>query len=191
MTRLENDSDRLLMGTSRHHPFLKNRGRLTPSQDAMLREHLAYLVLSEHRSACWRDFLNFDINGVPYALQLRGLSGLGTQSLDGRAAVVSLPPAKEVDKIKLPTCKYCNSEIAWQEEETEGGFELCWIPTDPMTGTRHRCRERKSIFCVPPTILCRRRCNNRPTITFDDNQRGRNGRKIPLEADSRQPHRCP
>jgi hypothetical protein len=72
MTRLENDSDddsdRLLMGTSRHHPFLKNRGRLTPCQDAML-EHLAYLVLSEHRSACWRDFLNFDINGVPYALQ--------------------------------------------------------------------------------------------------------------------------
>jgi hypothetical protein len=64
----DDDSDRLLMGTSRYHPFLKNRGRLTPSQDAML-EHLAYLVLSEHRSACWRDFLNFDINGVPYALQ--------------------------------------------------------------------------------------------------------------------------
>jgi hypothetical protein len=66
----DDDSDRLLlMGTSRHHPFfLKNRDRLTPSQDAML-EHLAYLVLSEHRSACWRDFLNFDINGVSYALQ--------------------------------------------------------------------------------------------------------------------------
>jgi hypothetical protein len=32
-------------------------------------EHLAYLVLHEHRSACCRDFLNFDINGVPYALQ--------------------------------------------------------------------------------------------------------------------------
>jgi hypothetical protein len=66
--RRDDDSDRLLMGTSRYHPFLKNRDRLTPSQDAML-EHLAYLVLSEHRSACWRDFLNFDINGVPYALQ--------------------------------------------------------------------------------------------------------------------------
>jgi hypothetical protein len=56
-----------MMGTSRHHPFLKNRGRLTPYQDAML-EHLAYLVLSEHRSACSRDFLNFEVNGVPYAL---------------------------------------------------------------------------------------------------------------------------
>jgi hypothetical protein len=64
----DDDSDRLLMGTSRHHRFLKNRDRLTPSEDAML-EHLAYLVLSEHRSACWRDFLNFEVNGIVYALQ--------------------------------------------------------------------------------------------------------------------------
>jgi hypothetical protein len=69
----DDDSDRLLlmMGTSRHpHPFFlkNNRGRLTPSQDAML-EHLAYLVLSKHRSACWRDFLNFEVNDIVYALQ--------------------------------------------------------------------------------------------------------------------------
>jgi hypothetical protein len=67
MTRLENDSDRRLTDVSRR-PLSKARDGITTTQAAML-EHLTYLLLSEHRSACWRDFLNFKVNGIVYALQ--------------------------------------------------------------------------------------------------------------------------
>src|SRR5688572_25475790 len=39
----------------------------SPSQDAML-EHMAYLIFCEKQEACWRDFINFEIDGRKYCL---------------------------------------------------------------------------------------------------------------------------
>jgi hypothetical protein len=46
----------------------RNRAKTTPSQDVML-EHLAYLVLCEHRPASWRDFEKFTINAKEYSFK--------------------------------------------------------------------------------------------------------------------------
>jgi hypothetical protein len=84
----------------------------------------------------------------------------------------------------MPECKYCNQEIVWSEEEDDSG-ELKWIPQDPYSGIRHRCRECKSIY-IPNPIRCYR-CN--AAITFGD-LIGRNGKKVPLDIGSRERHRC-
>jgi hypothetical protein len=84
-------------------------------------------------------------------------------------------------------CKFCDEPIEWEEEEDADGYERRWTPKNPMTGQRHRCKERKSIY-VPKPIRCYR-CNQ--AIAFDKDRVGKNGRKIPLDPDSREPHRCP
>jgi hypothetical protein len=87
---------------------------------------------------------------------------------------------------KMASCKYCDSEIAWEEEEDFAG-EMHWTPTDPLTGQRHRCKERKSIY-VPRPIRCYK-CNR--AITFDEGRLSKSGKKIPIDPDSRENHRCP
>jgi hypothetical protein len=66
MSRLEydgDDSDRRLIGGKR-----RRQERTTPLQDAML-EHLGWLVFSEGRPACYRDFINFQLNGINYSIK--------------------------------------------------------------------------------------------------------------------------
>ncbi len=46
----------------------RDRIKTTHSQDVML-EHLAYLVLCEHRPACWRDFQVFNVNSKEYSFK--------------------------------------------------------------------------------------------------------------------------
>jgi hypothetical protein len=86
---------------------------------------------------------------------------------------------------KMATCKFCESEIVWSEEEDFAG-DMHWVPQEPYTGLRHKCNKRQSIY-VPKTINCYK-CNK--VITFGDKV-GKNGRKVPLDPDTREAHRCP
>ena len=45
-----------------------NKPNTTPSQNATL-EHIAYLVFCEKREACWRDFLDFEVDSRRYRLK--------------------------------------------------------------------------------------------------------------------------
>jgi hypothetical protein len=83
-------------------------------------------------------------------------------------------------------CRYCDEEIEWEQQEDQDGFELRWVPEDPLTGQRHRCKERQSIY-IPKPLRCYK-CNR--AITFSDDKVGKNGRKIPLDENG-DPHRCP
>lgn len=86
----------------------------------------------------------------------------------------------------MPNCRYCEEEIEWEQVEDHDGYEARWRPMDPLTHLPHRCRERQSIW-VPSNVKCYR-CNQ--AIAFGD-RIGRNGKKIPLDPDTREAHRCP
>jgi hypothetical protein len=100
---------------------------------------------------------------------------------------VPLSAVEEGHDVKMTAkCKFCDDPIEWEQEEDADGYEVRWVPQDPLTGQRHRCKERKSIY-VPKPIRCFK-CNRE--ITFGDRV-GKNGKKVPLDVSDRTPHRCP